>query len=326
MQWTTEVEFPKSGIRMDWKTNLAFIGSCFAEKMAEKFTRFKFHTWVNPFGIVYNPLSVANMLERISNQKFYSEKEIFSDGEVFYSWDFHGKFSSKDPERCLQQMNAAIQMAHGYLKTADVVFITLGTAYCYFLKESGAVVSNCHRQNGELFNRELVSVERVSQALQTAVSNLERLNPQVRIVLTVSPLRHLRDGAHGNQLSKATLLLAVQQTVKNFSNVEYFPSYEIVMDELRDYRFYAADMVHLSPVAEDYIFEKCGQAYFDFAVCENLQKLDAFLKSAEHRIVDADASRLRAFAEKSLATAKRLEAEIEGLDLASEIRHFASCL
>jgi len=326
MQWTTEVELPKSEIRVDWKTKLAFIGSCFAENMAEKFTRFKFRTCVNPFGIVYNPLSVANMFERISKKSLYSEKEIFSDGENFYSWDFHGKFASKDSDRCLQQMNDALLTAHAYLQSVDVVFVTLGTAFCYFLNESGAVVSNCHRQDAKLFSRKLLSVDQVSSALERSVQTLQSLNPRVQVVFTVSPLRHLKDGAHGNQISKSTLLLAVERTVQKLKNVEYFPSYEIVMDELRDYRFYAADMIHLSSTAEDYIFEKCGQVYLNSSVRENLQKLDAFLKSAEHRIVNSDSLKLRAFAEKSLATAKILESEIEGLDLKTEIRHFESFL
>ncbi len=326
MHWTTEVEFPKSDIRIDWKTEVAFIGSCFAENMEQRFSRFKFHTLLNPFGIVYNPLSVAKMLDRIAREHFYLPSEIFFDGENFHSWDFHGNFSAKNADDCLGKMNAAVKTAHAFLQTAKVVFITLGTARCYFLNETGEVVSNCHRQSVDRFRRELISVDQAYQALESAVRSLQKLNPQVRIVLTVSPLRHLKDGLQGNQVSKATLLLAVNRVVERFKEVEYFPSYELVIDELRDYRFYAADMIHLSAVAEDYIFEKMGMVYLDTAVQRHLLKLETFLKSAEHRIVDADSSKLRSFAETSLAMAQKLESEIPGLDLSAEIRHFKSYL
>ena len=326
MNWTTPVEIPKSDIRIDWKSNIAFIGSCFAENISHKFSALHFHTAVNPFGIVYNPLSVANMLSRIAHEKLYTADEIFFDGEMYASWNFHGSFSSKDSNLCLQQMNEAVQSAHAFLQKSDVVFITLGTAYCYFLQESGAVVSNCHRQNANLFHRELISAERTVQALESAVQSLQTLNPQARIVLTVSPLRHLKDGAHGNQLSKATLLLGANSVVKAFKNVEYFPSYEIVMDELRDYRFYAADMIHLSSPAEDYIFEKCGEAYFSGETRQNLLRVQNFLKLSNHRILDAESSKVKAFAQRALSQAKDLQSQIPGLDLGAEVRYFEALL
>lgn len=324
MNWTTPVEIPKSDIRIDWKSNVAFIGSCFAENISHKFTDLCFRTAVNPFGIVYNPLSVANMLERIANKKLYTADEIFFDGENYYCWDFHGSFSSKDSNLCLQQMNGAVESAHAFLQKADVVFMTLGSAFCYFLQESGTVVSNCHRQNANLFRRELVSVERIVFALESAVQSLQTLNPQVRIVLTVSPLRHFKDGAHGNQLSKATLLLGANSVANTFKNVEYFPSYEIAMDELRDYRFYAADMIHLSSTTEDYIFEKCGESYFSEETRRNLSRVESFLKLSNHRIFDADSFKVKTFAQNALLQAKDLQAQIPGLDLSAEIRRFES--
>lgn len=324
MNWTTPVEIPKSDIRIDWKSNVAFIGSCFAENISHKFTDLCFRTAVNPFGIVYNPLSVANMLKRIANKKLYTADEIFFDGENYHCWDFHGSFSSKDSNLCLQQMNGAVESEHAFLQKADVVFLTLGSAFCYFLQESGTVVSNCHRQNANLFRRELVSVERIVFALESAVQSLQTLNPQVRIVLTVSPLRHFKDGAHGNQLSKATLLLSANSVANTFKNVEYFPSYEIAMDELRDYRFYAADMIHLSSTAEDYIFEKCGESYFSEETRRNLSRVESFLKLSNHRIFDADSFKVKTFAQYALLQAKDLQAQIPGLDLSAEIRRFES--
>ncbi|MCQ2099120.1 MAG: GSCFA domain-containing protein [Fibrobacter sp.] len=329
MELQTRVEIPPSTVRIDYTRKLAFIGSCFAQNISEKFTRLKFRTLVNPFGIIYNPLSIEYMVERIVNGETYSARDVqegnvFLDGENWNCWDFHGSFSAKDENSCIEGLNAAVLGAREYLKSADVVFITLGTAFVYFLKQTGNVVSNCHRRNADLFDRQLISVERAADALNSVVCNLRRLNPDVKEVFTVSPLRHLKDGAHGNNLSKSSLLLAVDQVVKANPQVEYFPSYEIVLDELRDYRFYDSDMIHLSEVAEDYIFERLQETYFDEAVRENVKRVEKFLKSANHRIVDAASSMNKAFASKHLDIARDLEKRIPGLDLSAEKTYFLS--
>ena len=246
-------------------------------------------------------------------------------------------------------------MARDFLQKADVVFITLGTAFVYYLKDSGKPVSNCHRQDPKMFERRMISVEEAAAALSSIVKDLRSLSPTVNIVFTVSPLRHMADGAHNNTLSKATLQLAVDKIAKcgteiatvaslprndiasrasagvysricetqqscasRNDNIHYFPSYEIMMDELRDYRFYADDMIHLSKTAEEYIFERMVDPYCDDTTRENIAKVEKFLKSANHRIVDSASPATAEFQKKLAAEAASLEKQIPGLVLNTE--------
>ena len=300
-----------------------FVGSCFAQNISQKFVNLKFNTLVNPFGTIYNPLSIGQMFENIANGKLYTEKDIFCDHGMWNCWDAHSSLSSRNKEECLANLNNAIKASSDFLKKAHVVFITLGTAFVYFMKLGGMVASNCHRQDPNFFGRELISVEEAARSLEKIVEILRRQNPQVKVVFTVSPLRHLNDGAHGNNLSKATLHLAIAQVEAKYPEmVSYFPSYEIVMDELRDYRFYDSDMVHLSNVAEDYIFERMGKAYFDCRTLENVELVKKFMKAANHKVVDSDSPKNKAFAEKHIVLAKTLMEQVPGLDLQKEIEQF----
>lgn len=322
MDFTTKVDIPESPFKIDHTQSLFFTGSCFAQNISQKFKDLKFKTLVNPFGVIYNPLSISRMLENIESGKQYTLQDLFCDNGLWSNWDAHSSLSNSDKDLCLQNLNEAISRSQNFLKNADTAFITLGTAFVYFMKLGGMVVSNCHRQDPALFGRERVSIEEAAQALEKAVHSLRQINPNIKIVFTVSPLRHMSDGAHENNLSKFTLHLAVDEIVKKYPQfTSYFPSYEIVMDELRDYRFYASDMVHLSETAEQYIFEKMGDAYFDETTKANIKLLQKFLKSANHRIVDENSPKNKAFAEKHLALALDLMKLIPGLDLSEEQKH-----
>jgi lysophospholipase L1-like esterase len=221
-------------------------------------------------------------------------------------------------------LNAATHEAREFLQKADVVFITLGTAFVYFLKESGIAVSNCHKQNPNLFIRKMISVDHATEALKSIVRDLLKLKQDSRrefhIVFTVSPLRHLSDGAHENTLSKATLQLAIEKVMREMATesattVRYFPSYEIVMDELRDYRFYDDDMIHLSKKAEEHIFERMAETYCNEKTREDIKQVEKFLKSANHRIQDADSPATAVFLQKLHTEAQKLESQIAGLEL-----------
>jgi hypothetical protein len=189
----------------------------------------------------------------------------------------------------------------------------------YYLKDNGKPVSNCHRQDPSLFERRMISVEEASKALEDTVASLRRIHADIQVVFTVSPLRHMADGAHGNNLSKSTLLLAIEQAA-----VDYFPSYEIVLDELRDYRFYDSDMVHLSKTAEEYIFERMVQTYCDSTTRTNMERVEKFLKTANHKIAAPDSDATRNLVKKILAQATELESQIEGLHLDKEREFFAN--
>ena len=285
----------------------------------------------NPFGTVYNPLSIAMQIKAIANKKVFGGPEIFQDmrpdragnSAPWHCWDAHGSLSAATREDCVAKLNEASIHALDFLQKTDVAFITLGTSFVYFLKDIGAAVSNCHQQNPNLFIRKMISVDHVVAALKSIVQDLQKIKRDMRIVFTVSPLRHLSDGAHANTLSKATLQLAINKIIEeqDFTThtteaaVQYFPSYEIVMDELRDYRFYDSDMVHLSKTAEEYIFERMTEIYCDGKIRDNIKQVEKFLKMANHRIQDEHSSATVEFRQRMLEEATKLEKQIAGLKL-----------
>ena len=326
MNFFTPVEIEKSSFSIDYTSKLVFIGSCFAENISKYFENAKFQCLVNPTGILYNPLSISMMIENVLSGKRYSESDFFFDGALYNSYDFHGRFSSDNLQTAVIKANNSMEKAYDFFKTSDVVFITLGTAFVYFLKETSLPVANCHKQLSEKFLRRLISVSEVENALKNIVENLQNINKSIQIVFTISPLRHFRDGAHNNNLSKSTLHLGTNFVIKNYEFVHYFPSYEIVMDELRDYRFYEQDMIHLSETAEEYIWQKIKQTYFSDKVSLQVERVEKFMKSVNHRIENPFSLASKAFFEKNIFAAKRLEAEIQGLNLEKEKEYFCGFL
>jgi lysophospholipase L1-like esterase len=304
-----------------------FVGSCFAENISRFFVDAKFNCLVNPTGIIYNPLSIRQMVENVVNQKVYDERDFFFDGNNYCSYDFHGAYSRGTLQEAIALANNCMTEARAFLQNADVVFITLGTAYVYFLADNPAQpVCNCHKQKPETFIRRLISVDEVSAALSDIVTKIATYNPKIKIVFTVSPIRHWRDGAHGNRLSKSTLHLGIEQVLQKFDNCEYFPSYEILEDELRDYRFYAEDMVHPSPLAEKIIWERLRDTYINKVCQAQIDRVLKFMQAVHHRITDPKSPATKEFCKKNLELADLLELEIQGLDLSEEKNYFQKVL
>ena len=347
MNLYTKVDIPATNFKIDYSSRLAFFGSCFADNISAQFAERKFKVMANPFGTVYNPISLASQVKAIAEGKVFKDKDVFKDERcdgLWHCWSAHSSLSAHTREECIDKLNAATMQTRDFLRKADAVFITLGTAFVYYLKDSGKPVSNCHRQDPALFERRMISVEEAAQALKSIVRSLKKIKqdqiatPTVRdddtkfhVIFTVSPLRHMSDGAHNNTLSKATLQLAVNSAISNvttvpsassgtFPAVDYFPSYEIVMDELRDYRFYSDDMIHLSKTAEAYIFERMVSAYCDERTREDMANVEKFLKMARHRIQDESSPAAQDFLKKINAQAAQLETEIPGLNLSDEKR------
>ncbi|SHM20023.1 GSCFA domain-containing protein [Fibrobacter sp. UWB7] len=342
MDFFTKINIPAAGWQIDYNSRLAFFGSCFADNISAQFASRKFNVLANPFGTVYNPLSAAMQIKAIANGKIFGEADVFQDTRLgvsengneirglWHCWDTHGSLSAATREECIAKLNETTANAREFLQKADTVFITLGTAFVYFLRENGVAVSNCHRQNPNLFIRKMISVDHAAEALKSIVHDLLKIkcdrigeNRDLHIVFTVSPLRHLSDGAHENTLSKATLQLAIEKVIREIvtepaTTISYFPSYEIVMDELRDYRFYDDDMIHLSKTAEGYIFERMAETYCSEKTREDIRKVEKFMKMANHRIVDSQSPASREFAQKLAAQAAELEKEITGLKLNNE--------
>ena len=288
---------------------LVFIGSCFAENIGARFRQARFRTDVNPFGVLYNPLSIASALRRLISAKPYGENDLFFDSGQWHSADHHSSFSDKDKSACLQKINSRLAEASENLRNARHLFITFGTAWIYEWAENGKIVGNCHKILAKKFKRRRLSVDEIVVEYDGLMCELRNFNPDINIVFTVSPIRHWKDGARENNLSKSTLLLAIdnlaspqpppkegeQAGASSFPPlgelegavgsgvVVYFPAYEIVMDDLRDYRFYALDMIHLSDVAIDYIWERVGEAFFSKKTRKIVDEAMQINKAREHR-------------------------------------------
>ncbi len=313
MNFFTKIDIPAADFKIDYTSRLAFFGSCFADNISAQFAERKFNVLANPFGTVYNPVSLAGQIKAIADGKVFGEEDVFQDTRcdgLWHCWDAHSSLSGTTKEKCIGKLNAAATQARDFLQKANVIFITLGSAFVYSL--NGNVVANCHRQDPRQFERRLISVDEAAEAIQRIVALLRDMNRDARIVFTVSPIRHLGDGAHGNNLSKATVLLAIQKEIA----AEYFPSYEIVMDELRDYRFYADDMIHLSKTAEDYIFERMVDTYCSEKTRADIARVEKFMKMANHRIQDENSPATQEFKKKLATQAAELEKQIAGLNLA----------
>ena len=254
MQLSTPVTQDLQGLTVDFSTPMLSLGSCFADELGTRLSRDGFDMLSNPFGTLYNPLSIAeNLRMAIAGDPLPEDRLVFHDG-LWHSWMHHSRFSSPDRDECLDRCNQAIQAAHSQLLRHPVVFVTFGTAWVF--RHHGRVVANCHKLPPQHFSRTRLSVNEIVEAWTPLLALLAPIAPH--LVFTVSPVRHLADTAHGNQLSKATLLLAVDQLISNSQS--YFGSYEILLDELRDYRFYARDMCHPSDLAADIVYERFLEA------------------------------------------------------------------
>lgn len=263
MNFRTDIQPLSSQPSISHSDRILMLGSCFTDNIGAKLDERLFTVLANPFGSLYNPASIAATVSRIVDHTPFSQSDIQrgSDG-LWFSYCTHTKLNSPDAGDLLQNLNSRLDAAHSFVKKADVACITLGTAWAFSLNATGSVVANCQKQPASLFTRHRMSVNECTQAISRTVEQLRSVHPDIRIILTVSPIRHLADGAHGNQLSKSTLLLACEQAANATHGITYFPAYEIMMDDLRDYRFYASDMKHPSDTAINYIYELFAKSFF----------------------------------------------------------------
>lgn len=284
MKLVTEVSIPSYPFRLDHQSPILMMGSCFTEHIGSLLKRNLFHVSVNPFGVTYNPLSVQTGLESLLVRELYTEDDLDHYNNLWFSFDHYTGFSSSNKKIALQKINLSFEGAKEMLLNARILVITWGTSWVYTNNSTGKVVCNCHKIPASQFTRWRLSTNEIIQSYKTLLSSLFEFNPDLKILFTVSPVRHWKDGAHGNQLSKATLLLAQEALAEQFpEKVFYFPAYEIVMDELRDYRFYTQDMLHTNNQAIEYIWEKFGPALLSEDALRIILDLKPLLKLIEHR-------------------------------------------
>ena len=295
MEFRTTLNQTKSNINIGYDDSIITIGSCFAENMGARLAALRFSTLTNPFGIIYNPISISTGITKLLTEDIYTEKDIFQNGDLWHSWQHHGKFSSPKKGDILRGINDSLLEARAFFQKANRLIITLGTANVFIEKKSGEVVANCHKvpsRNLETgldnFDKKRLSIEEIVESFTDILNKINAQKTDIQIIITVSPIRHIRDGLIENQRSKSTLLLAVDEICRQFQNVHYFPAYEIMMDDLRDYRFYEADMIHPSSQAIDYIWDYFKEVFFTDktnCVVNDVQKMNAML---QHRPLHPD--------------------------------------
>lgn len=284
MQFTTKIPIPKSDFTIDYNSKIISLGSCFAENIGEKFGYFKFQSSMNPFGIIFNPVSVEKLIRRSIQKELFTEDNIFFHNDLWHCFEVHSELSHPDKTIFLENLNRIIEQSNNQIIESTHIIITLGTAWVYRSLEKNEIVANCHKVPQKEFTKELLSVEIIQRSLENTIDLISKINPDVKFIFTVSPVRHIKDGFVENQRSKAHLITAMHETINQQpQTVNYFPSYEIMMDELRDYRFYAEDMLHPSKVAIDYIWERFKETSISENEYKTMEQVSVVQKGLAHR-------------------------------------------
>ncbi len=299
------------------------MGSCFTTNIGGCLQRDKFYTAINPFGIIYNPASISKSIKYIINDYALMQQDIFFHEGKWNSFDHHGSYSNSDKAACLKTINKEINTSHQLVKDLDFLIITLGTAHYYYHQPTKQIVANCHRLPTQEFVRKRLSLTEITGTLMPAIEQLKRVNKKLQVILTVSPVRYLRDGLVESNRSKAALLLAADQMSSLLSYVSYFPAYELVMDDLRDYRFFKEDMAHPTQVAIDYVYEKFQQQYFSIKSTALLKDLRKLASARQHRPIDLLSEEHRRFREQHVGLARKLAAENPDLDFKEDLDFFS---
>ena len=284
MNFTTKIPITQNANPIDYNSKIVSFGSCFAENMGDKLLYYKFQTQVNPFGIIFNPFSIEKLIERVVLQRYFTKDDIFFFNERWHCYEVHSELSDADAEVVLSKLNRILSDTQKQLQQATHIIITYGTSWVYRHIETNAIVANCHKVPQKQFSKELLSIDSIQKSIQNTVSLIATLNPKCNFIFTVSPVRHLKDGFVENQVSKAHLIAAIYATTNTKQQtLNYFPSYEIMMDELRDYRFYTDDMMHPSPMAIDYIWERFAATQIDASAITTMELVQTIQKGLAHR-------------------------------------------
>lgn len=302
MEFRTHVDIAASDLRIDHSTRIMLFGSCFSSHIGLKLQQCKFLVDENPFGILYNPFSISVALHRLLLGRGFAEEDLVQYQGVYHSFMHHGIFSSTEKQASLGNIMTRFSSAFSALHETNLLLITFGTAYAYWRKVTGEVVANCHKFPENEFHRVRLSVDDIVEEWSDLIEMLIEVRPTIKVMFTVSPIRHWKDGAHENQVSKSILHVAIDKLQKQFEgHVLYFPAYEIVLDELRDYRFYSEDMMHPSPVSVEYVWQRFADTFFDKQTRVINKEWEQIRKSLEHRPIYPDNESYRHFVENTLS-------------------------
>lgn len=327
MNLQTHVLIPKAKFEISHHSNMLLFGSCFSENIGSKLVENKFSVNVNPFGVLYNPISIYNTVNRLLNKNLFTEEDFIFHNNQFHSLMHHGSFSRPRLNEAIQHVNNEFNVAATKLENADVLLITFGTSYIFKWNETKEVVGNCHKIPANRFTRTRLSVEEISLEWNSLMAKMLNISPNLKVIFTVSPIRHFKDGAHENQISKSILHLSIDKLMKQFpDNAFYFPAYEIVMDQLRDYRFYAEDMLHPTELTQNYIWKRFSETYFS-SVTQNInEEWQKILQSLSHRPYNTDSDEYRDFLYRTFNDLKAFEERYEFISCSHEKQHLTQLL
>ena len=289
MYFRTQIPIPKSSHRIDYYSKIMSLGSCFAENMGDKFQYFKFQNTINPFGIIFNPVSIEKIMDKVIHETLFTENDVFFHNERWHCFDVHSDLSNSNKEELLNNLNTLIKSTNKHVIESTHIIITYGTSWVYRNIESDSIVANCHKVPQKQFKKELLSVAEIEKSIANFIKLIHSVNLNCNIIFTISPVRHIKDGFVENQWSKANLIAAVNNVLQELFSVPplgvrgLFPSYEIMMDELRDYRFYAEDMLHPNQVAIDYIWKRFKESTISETAFTTMDEVENIQKSLSHK-------------------------------------------
>lgn len=283
---------------IDYDSKLFLLGSCFSENMGNKFEYFKFQSLQNPYGILFHPKAIEKLVTDAMNDREFIENDLFYLNERYHSFDAHSQWSHTSKEEILKNLNKAVEQTKAQIHRSTHIIITLGTAWVYTFVESDAIVANCHKVPQKKFLKELLPADEITASLEAIITLIRDINPKVNFIFTVSPVRHLKDGFVENQRSKAHLISAIHEIIEPRKRIFYFPSYEILMDELRDYRFYAEDMIHPNSNAINYIWDKFAENWIAESATQTLKKVASIQKRLQHKPFNSNSQEHEKFLQK----------------------------
>lgn len=323
MQHTLKLDIPGRSKPITYTSGILLTGSCFTEHISDRLQQHKFNVLSNPNGILFNPISVADSLNGYLEGRMYEKKDLFYLNELWNSWDHHTRFSHIDADAALQQINQSQQQAADFIKTADFLLITLGSAFQYYLADSGRPVSNNHRASSQWFQKRLLTTQVIDDALNDTIRRLQQANPSLQVIFTISPVRHIRDGVVENNRSKARLIEVVHELCYRYAHVSYFPAYELLIDILRDYRYYDIDFVHPNFLATSYVWERFAEVCISPDARALMQQVAEIRTAARHRPRFPETKAHTAFLHTYLQKCILLEQQNPSLDLSGEKAYFA---
>ncbi len=315
MNFRTPITIPKSNHPIDYYSKVVTVGSCFSENISAKLEQYKFQHYNNPFGILFQPDAIENVLLRAIEMRLFTEADLFFENELWHCFEVHSELNNADKEDMLINLNGILTYLNGQLQTCTHLIITLGTAWTYRFSHTQKRVANCHKIPQSNFTKELLSVEEITNSLNNIQTKLAEFNPEIKFIFTVSPVRHIKDGFVENQLSKSHLIASLHSSISHLPSSSYFPSYEIMMDDLRDYRFYAEDMLHPNQIAVDYIWKLFAKTQISHHALPIMDELEAIGKGLNHRPFNPNTEQHRLFVQKLHERIEQLQEKYPFLNL-----------